>query len=259
MIPHVLQAIASLQGCTTPTSPIYWEGYVYLQSEDGLTTLENATAQLEAFSPEHSLEWSIEGSIPNGRGSNFQRFQLEDEWLERPIQLRVQGEQSASMLWVGETPSTNATWIPGALFTPSIAYANSVFSSIETLLETDSTTEQTPGSATDSSGVRLWGKPLHAEEWTDITIQIQDDAQSYPVYPISFTENGELSLDVTAGIQAFFAWDLPSHPLTLSIYRMDSLIIETTYIPEEGDILSAFYYTLPEDLETTENLETITQ
>ena len=63
--------------------------------------------------------------------------------------------------------------------------------------------------------------------------------------PFSQLPNGLISTNVDTGIDWFFAWNLPSTPLTLQIDTPDGSTITTVYHPQEGDILSALYYALP--------------
>ena len=85
------------------------------------------------------------------------------------------------------------------------------------------------------------------EEWIDVEISIFDTEQEYPVYTFSQLSNGLISTNVDTGIDWFFAWNLPPVPLTLQIDTPDGSTITTVYHPQEGDILSALYYALPQE------------
>ena len=218
--------------CTSEESPIYWEGYLFQQSEEGMIPLEDAT--IEALN--ESGEFLTDGSIPTGRPSHYQRLIMESEWLNQPIGLRVSSPNSMTMVWTGQSPSKDATWLPGGLFSLNDSFGydflNSFASTVDVTLE---------------GSVHLWGEPFYPEEWVDVSIVLFDTEQEYPVYTFSQLSNGLISTSIDTGIDWFFAWNLPAKPLTLQVTLETGEVIQTQYAPQDGDILSALYYALPQE------------
>ena len=222
----------SLLSCTSVEESILWEGYLFEQSTDGVLPLENSSLELI-----DSTGTTIsEGSIPAGRPSHYQRIVLMPDLLEQPVELRVSSPTTIPILWSGESPSKSATWLAGGLFAIERSFGLDFLNTFATTVDIEPT-----------GPVHLWGEPFRPEEWIDVEISISDTEQEYPVYTFSQLSNGLISTNVDAGIDWFFAWNLPPVPLTLRIDTPDGSTITTVYHPQEGDILSALYYALPQE------------
>lgn len=219
-----------LFACTEIERPILWEGYVFLQGDEGMVPLEDATVSLL---DQHGALLQT-GLVPTGRPSHYQQFTMEYTWLDTPVFMRIENADSFPLLWNGTSPSMASTWLPGGLFALEKDFGTKFFQTFAETVEVDLV-----------DGVHLWGEPLRREEWIDVDIRLFDEQQDYTVYTFSQLPNGLISTSTETGIDWFFAWNLPSHPLTLSITTANGEVIETTYTPSDGDILSALYYALP--------------
>lgn len=228
--PSTLLLSISLLGCTSVEGTIFWEGYLFEQSTDGVVPLEDSVLQLL----DATGDTIVEGSIPSGRPSHYQQLTLTPELLEQPVELRVFSPTTIPILWSGESPSKSATWLPGGLFAIERIFGLDFLNSFSATVDVELT-----------GTVHLWGEPFRPEEWIDVDITIFDAEQEYPVYTFSQLPNGLISTNVDTGIDWFFAWNLPATPLTLQIDTPDDVTITTVYHPKEGDILSALYYALP--------------
>ncbi len=217
--------------CVKVHTDDYWEGYLYSQTEDGLVALNNAEAELLSEDGE-LLET---GTVPSGRQNNFLSIPLQEDWLNSPVSLRIGGPNNASILWQGTAPSTNAMWLPGALFAIEDSYLYTFLSSFAEATDTEIT-----------GNIHLWGEPYFPEEWTGVSISLTDnEQQTYTVYSFSQLDTGLISTNIEQKIDWFFAWNLPAEPLTLSITTDQGHEKRLQYFPNEGDILSALYVTLP--------------
>jgi len=201
-----------------------------MQSEEGMVPLEEATTSL--LNQQGAL--LQKGLVPTGRPSHYQQFTMEEAWLEAPVSMRVENVDSFPLLWNGVSPSMASTWLPGGLFALEKDFGTTFFQTFAETVEVEL-----------GEGVHLWGEPLRPEEWIDVDIRLFDEQQDYTVYTFSQLPNGLISTSTETGIDWFFAWNLPTNPLTLSITTVTGEVIETTYTPSDGDILSALYYALP--------------
>ncbi len=223
-----------LFACVQPESTTVWEGYLFQQSAEGMVPLVDARSEL--LSVEGDL---LEvGMVPNGRPSHYHRFTIDEDIQDATIAVRISSDESHSVLWSGSAPTATSTWLPGGLFALETEFGNAFLESFASTVEVELT-----------GSIHLWGEPFRSEEWIDIQISLYDDAQEYPVYTFSQLPNGLISTSVEEGIDWFFAWNLPASPLTLRVELDSGAVVETQYSPQEGDILSALYYALPE-LET---------
>ena len=222
----------SLAGCLDTSQLLVWEGYLYTQTEDGLVAMPNAFTEL--YGSDGTL--LIEGTVPVGRPSNFNQISLEDEWIGQVANLRVGGEGNQTVQWAGRIPNKASTWIPGTLFGVNPEYLMTFLRSFaepaEVTLEND--------------GIHLWGEPLEPTSWVDSTITLKDsDGTDYPIYQYSQLDTGLISTNISEKVDWFFAWNLPKRTLTLTVTTPDGQVIDTTYYPQQGDVLSALYYALP--------------
>ena len=204
---------------------------MYSQTEDGFVALDNA----EIVLLNNLGELIAEGTVPAGRPDSFLQIPLEDQWLNQPVSLRISGTNNSSIIWNGTTPKTSAMWLPGALFSIDETYLNTFFSSFA---------ESTDVEIIDA--VHLWGEPYSPEEWVNTTITLfDDDLQTYPVFSFSQLETGLISTNTDNKVDWFFAWNLPATHLTLSVIDQFGQETLVHYHPNEGDILSALFMTLP--------------
>ena len=219
-----------LLSCTSTEESILWEGYLFEQSTDGVVPLEDSFLEII----DETGSTIAEGDTPTGRPSHYQRLTLTPDLLEKPVELRVSSPTTIPILWSGESPSKSATWLAGGLFAIERDFGLDFLNTFATTVDQELT-----------GTVHLWGEPFRPEEWIDVEISIFDADQEYPIYTFSQLPNGLISTNVETGIDWFFAWNLPSRPLTLQIDTLDGSTITTMYHPQEGDILSALYYALP--------------
>jgi|GEM_PF-6360535 len=224
--------LSMMFACTSEETSIFWEGYLFQQSEEGMIALEDATIEIL----NGSGDFLTSGEIPNGRPSNYQRLAMETEWLNQPIGLRVGSPNSITMLWNGQSPSKDATWLPGGLFALEDSFGNAFLDSFANTVDVPL-----------EGPVHLWGEPFRPEEWINVSIEIFDEDQEYPVYTFSQLSTGLISTSIDTGIDWFFAWNLPAKPLTLQVTLETGAVIQTQYAPQDGDILSALYYALPQE------------
>jgi hypothetical protein len=224
--------LSIISACTLQDPQIYWEGYLFQQSAEGMVPLEDATIEVL----NEAGEFLTDGSVPDGRPSHYQRVTMETEWLNQPLGLRVGNTNSMAMVWTGQSPSKDATWLPGGLFALDESFGTEFLNSFATTVDVPL-----------EGPVHLWGEPFHSEEWIDVIIVLFDDEQEYPVYTFSQLSNGLISTSIDTGIDWFFAWNLPAKPLTLQITLQTGDVVQTQYAPQDGDILSALYYALPQE------------
>ena len=218
-------------GCLESSQIHFWEGYVYSQTETGLEAMPNAFTELY----DTDGNFLTSGLVPNGRPSNFNQIILETEWSNQSCILRVGGENNQTIQWTGQIPSGAATWIPGALFAIEPTYLNDFLNSFAE-----------PAGVVLEDAVHLWGEPLYPNEWIGAEITLMDlEGTEYPIYPYSQLDTGLISSNTSEKIDWFFAWNLPTVPLILTVSMPDGRNTETIYHPKQGDILSALYHTLP--------------
>lgn len=218
-------------GCLESSQTTFWEGYVYTQTETGLEALPNAFTEL------YDIDGTLltTGIVPSGRPSNFNQLLLDEEWSGQPCTLRVGGDDSQVIQWAGRIPTGAATWIPGAIFGIEPTYLDAFLNSFAE-----------PAGVVLNDAVHLWGEPLYPNEWVGAEFLLSDfNGTEYPIYPYSQLDTGLISSNISEKIDWFFAWNLPTEPLILTVSMPDGRSTETIYHPTQGDILSALYHTLP--------------
>jgi hypothetical protein len=222
--------------CTDEITPIRWAGYMYqqtLEEDDGMVLLETGELTLLDTQGNHIADATnpIEGT------PYYWQFELQSEYLEQEIAMRIQGEDTVPMLWRGVTPTSNASWLSGAIFTQEIAFTQTYFDNFSY--------EITDVDLTDTTVSHLWGQPLVPEDWIDATIQVFDgNGEEVPVYSFNQLSNGTITSDTSAGVIWFFAWNMIPGEIRLQVTTSDGGEITTIYPAEGGDVLSAVFYSL---------------
>jgi hypothetical protein len=233
MIPLLLIA------CVSDETPLTtWTGYVYQQSIEE----SNALAQFENGNIDLLDESGLllaQATKPNEDTPFYWQFELEESQLNRDIAMRISGETTVSMLWKGQTPSTDANWLSGGLFTQEIEFTKTYFDAFANGITTVD--------LNDNSLVHLWGQPLVAEEWIGSTISVFDgNGEPVDVHAFSQLSNGAITADTSTGVIWFFAWNIVPGEIILEITTADGQVVSTSYPSQGGDILSATFYALPE-------------
>ena len=130
---HVLYLLLLILmfGCTSADESIIWEGYLFQQSTEGMVPLEDS--YLEVI--DESGVMIMEGEIPTGRPSHYQRLTLTPELLGQPIALRVSSPTTTPILWSGESPRKSGTWLAGGLFSIESTFGTDFLNTFATTVD----------------------------------------------------------------------------------------------------------------------------
>jgi hypothetical protein len=216
-----------------------WQGWVYADIPgDNTPGLEVGAMTMSDLSGDVSIPGE---QLDDGRPA-YWTFEVEPD---TEVSIRVEGPEHYPTVWRGRTPSTNGYWYSGAMFAVATETFDGFLESLSTLMDVP---------LGESVGVSLYGEPLalssaDLEAWTDATITIYDgDGNIHPAITLIRDEvTGGLALPGAepAPIAAFVATDLAPGDIALVVDASDGRSTAIEYRSQEGDLLSAFAFTLP--------------
>ena len=235
--------VLSLISCTTPEPgerPLIWQGQVFDDIPiDGVGGL--SVGQIEA----HDMDGQViaTGIQPDPESPSTWQIPLSGEAEE--VALRISGPEHFTTVWRTTLPGQRAFWFSGTFFAVKQATMTPVW---------DALAEMTGEPLGVYGGASLYGESLalndaDLEAWTGASVVIYDaDGGVHPAIKLSTTEEGLLVLadETTGPVSAFTVTDLPAGPLRLVIDASDGRHVVMDYNAEDGDLLSAFAFTLPE-------------
>lgn len=231
--------LALLAGCiqlsevVTPPDEIAWTGWVYgdLPGEDAplleagtlqVVDLEDQELATGAMLEEDPGYWQV--TVP----------------VDLEVAVRVDGGAQVPTVWRARTPTGRAYWLSGALFAVADQTQAELFDSLE------GWQGMSPADLSDGEVAHLWGTPWDPEAWAGATVEVEHAGGSAPVALLAVDTDGAL-IDAGAGrVDLFLAPDLEPGPVTLRVTAADGRRAETTWPARGGDLLSAFYFALPE-------------
>ena len=176
----------------------------------------------------------MEGEIPAGRPSHYQRLTLTPDVLGEPIALRVSSPTTTPILWSGESPNKSGTWLSGGLFSIESTFGTDFLNTFATTVDIDLT-----------GSIHLWGEPFRPEEWVGVdhlTLRCRTRIPCLYLLPV-------IKWSYQYQCRYWYRLVLCLEPTSLTVNTSgrhpDGTTITTVYHPQEGDILSALYYALP--------------
>lgn len=235
--------LLSIFSCTTPEPterPLIWQGQVFadipVDGVGGLTVGELTV---------HDMNGDVvaTGVQPDPESPSTWQIPLPGD--PEDVELRISGPEQLTTVWRTTLPEHRAFWFSGTFFAAKEATMMPVW---------DTLSEMLGEPLAQTAGARLYGETLaltddDLEAWTDATVTVYDaDGGVHPAITLSTTDEGllELSDETTGPVSAFTVTDLPSGPLRLVIDASDGRHVVMDYNAEDGDLLSAFAFTLPE-------------
>ncbi len=235
--------LLSLISCTTPEPgerPLIWQGQVFEDIPvDGVGGLN--VGQIEA----HDMDGRVvsAGIQPDPESPSTWQIPLPGEAEE--VALRISGPDHFTTVWRTTLPARRSFWFSGTFFAVKQATMTPVWEALE---------EMTGEPMEQDSGASLYGESLalteaDLEAWTDASVVVYDtDGGVHPAIKLSTTDDGLLVLadETTGPVSAFTVTNLPVGPLRLVIDASDGRHVVMDYNAEDGDLLSAFAFTLPE-------------
>ena len=225
--------LLSILACSTISLPLSWSGYLYQEDADGFTPLPDATMSLK----DQDGTWLMDSELPYSGTAHYHNFALENTWVEQNISVLIQSPTTHTILWNGQLPDTNASWLPGTLFAPETSFIESYFVNFDSndeILWSDEV-------------VHVWGQPLIPEDWSNVQIEIWDGDGTMVEVQTFAQVDSLISNDTSNGIQWFFAWNLSPGDITITITSNESNeSISSHYPTTGGEIISSLFYALPE-------------
>lgn len=156
------------------------------------------------------------------------------------VAVRVAGAEQVPTLWRSRTPTGRAYWLSGALFAVGTETQAAFFESLE------GWQGLAPDDLTRGSVAHLWGAPWDPEAWAGATIEVFDTDGSAQVAVLAIDTDGALIDAGTGPVDYFVAPNLSPGDVTLRVTATDARVAETTWPARGGDLLSAFYFALPD-------------
>lgn len=235
----LLSASLLLTGClqlaevVTPPDEVAWTGWIYgdLPGEDA-PLLEAGTLHVVDLDDQELAAGSMVEEDPG--------YWQVTVPVDAEVALRVDGGQQVPTVWRGRTPTGRAYWLSGALFAVADTTQAELFDSL------DGWQGLSPDDLADGEVAHLWGTPWDPDAWEGATVEVEHAGGSAPVALLAVDTDGAL-IDAGAGrVDLFLAPDLEPGPVTLRVTTSDGRQAETTWPARGGDLLSAFYFALPE-------------
>ena len=216
-----------------------WQGWVYDDiPSDNTPGLEQGAISMSSLTGETVFEGEQRDENRLGMWS----FEVEPD-LE--VSIRIEGTEHYPTIWRARTPYTEGYWYSGAIFGVKMATFDAFLESLA---------ELTDDPVSDDGGVHLYGEALpltlnDVEAWTGARITVYDgEGQIHEATTLILDEEtGGLILPgpEPAPIAAFTATNLAPGPIALVIDASDGRSTVVEYQAEDGDLLSAFAFTLP--------------
>lgn len=217
---------------TTPTE-VDWTGWVYgdLPGDDAplleagtleVVDLDDVTVATGTMLDDEPGYWQV--TVP----------------VDVDVALRIDGGEQAPTVWRGRTPSGRAYWLSGALFALADATQAEMFDSLE------GWQGMSPQDLADGEVAHLWGTPWDPEEWAGATVEVEHSGGVGQLALLAVDTDGALIDAGTGPVDLFLAPDLAPGPVTLRVTSSDGRTAQTTWPARGGDLLSAFYFALPE-------------
>ncbi len=145
--------------------------------------------------------------------------------------LRLTGEGAYPSVWAGDSPGSDGSWLPGALFAADTVYVDAL------LLAVTEDTSLAPGALADGA-VHLWGMPEDGSDWDCAAVRVAG------VAPLCFAvgdEDGSLIPVMDGAFDWFFAFDL----VPGSVVVEDGFGGEEVWPTQSGDLVLAFWMVDP--------------
>ncbi|NOY28247.1 MAG: hypothetical protein GXP62_20480 [Oligoflexia bacterium] len=230
--------LALALGCTLleeqrslPTD-VTWSGYVYADlPADAIPWLEAGTVQVTDLDDNEITTGTQLDGTPG-----YWEF---DVPVDIDVAIRVSGGDQVPTLWRGRTPAGRAYWLTGALFAINAQTEASFFDSL------NGWQGLSPSDLSQGEIAHLWGAPQDREAWAGAMIEVTDSDGSAQVVALAVDADGALIDAGTGPIDYFVAPNLVPGDVSLRVIAADGRVAETTWPAHGGDLLSAFYFSLP--------------
>jgi hypothetical protein len=243
------------EACSEPeqSSEIQWSGWVLsdLPADEGNEPLEGAA--LEIIDTDGVF---LADGIPSESSPGFYTTDVSPD---TEIGLRITGETIHPTVWRTRTPRADGYWIYGSLFGVNIETLALTLDQVSDLIA-----EEIPW-ADGQTGALIYGAPTFRDErdqeaWThakltalDSTghtgsvIRIAQDLET-GVTGLAAGPSGLVGPDQVEGpVIMFIAHDLAAGPIRLIVEGSDGRTAVADWVAQDGDVLSAFHMTLPEE------------
>ena len=216
-----------------------WQGWVYDDiPTDNTQGLEQGALTMTSLADETVFE---------GEQRDEGRLGMWSVQVEPNVEvsIRIEGREHYPTIWRARTPYAEGYWYAGAMFGVKAETFDVFLDSLDELTGTPTGTRE---------GVQLYGEALpltvnDLEAWTDARITVYDGAgQVHEAITLVLDEkSGGLALPGVepAPIVAFAATNLAPGPIALIIDASDGRSTVVEYDTIEGDLVSAFAFTLP--------------
>lgn len=212
---------------------VSWTGWIYGDvPADGVPWLEAGTLEVVDLDEQAVATGAQSESDPG--------YWAVEVPVDMEVVVRVDGGTQVPTAWRSRTPTGRAYWLSGALFAVEETTQAALFESLE------GWQGLSPGDLLDGDVAHLWGTPWEPEAWAGATVEVLDADGSAQVALLAVDADGALIDAGTGPVDLFLAPDLSPGPVTLRVTAADGRVAESTWPARGGDLLSAFYFALPE-------------
>jgi hypothetical protein len=229
----------------------YWSGYVLNDVPgDEMAALSGGTLLLTTPAGDPLSQ----GEEPDPAKPGY--FQVEIE-TDTAVGIRLSGLDVHPTVWRTHTPPATAWWLNGALFAFGTVALDGILALTEELIGAVIPWRET------QEGVFIYGKPTietqaELNAWTGATVTAIDaDYHQGQVALITVEADGQPALarngseptgpnEAEGPVLLMLAWDLAPGPIRMIIDTSDGRTLVLDWVGQDGDVLSAFNLSLPE-------------
>jgi hypothetical protein len=222
-----------------------------LPADEGNEVLEGAALEITDPDGVHLSDGIPSESSPG--------FYATDVSPDTEIGLRITGQTIHPTVWRTRTPRADGYWIYGSLFGVNAEALALTLDQVSDLID-----EEIPW-ADGQTGALIYGAPTFRDQsdqaaWTNAhltaldstghtgrVIRIAQDLETGAT-GLAAGPSGLIGPDQVDGpVIMFIAHDLAAGPVRLIVQASDGRAAVADWVAEDGDVLSAFHMTLPED------------
>ena len=225
-----------LISCVAIEENTIWSGNLYELQGSQLELSASSSIQMLNTSGEEIL--SSENPYPDT--SYYHELHLSQEELSKNVLLLLNAENSYPTMYVGQTPTTNAIWLNGSLYSYGKTWTDSFFMSLG----------QEISSPSEGEYAQLIGRPNVPEDWAGAEFTVyHESGETYTIDRYRYDESGFL-LAIQDGeefdrIDLFVCTNLQEGNVAFDVITEDSRVMTVSYYAQKGTVINATHLLFP--------------